>query len=152
MKSIGKTSRANNALRVIQHIHAGMKVVDACRVVGMPRSSFYNYVQSNPEVIAEVQAFIEANNREQLGLIQASKTEILRKVIDACLAEETKPKDRLAIFVELNELADKLSKDMGIDSDIESQAHEFLNHGPQMVKAKSRFTATERTDTIENVA
>jgi hypothetical protein len=150
MKSIGKTTRVNNALQVIQHMNAGMSLVDACAIVGMARSSFYSFVQTNPEVIAEVQAIIEANNREQLGLILANKNEILRKVIDAGLADETKPKDRLANFMKLSELADGLTKGLGIDNDIESQAHEFLKHGPQLVQAKSRFTATQTRVTIES--
>ena len=100
--------------------------------------------------MAEAQVIIEANNREHLGLILASKNEILRKVIKAGLAEETKPKDRLAIFIKLNELVDSLTKGLGIDSDIENQAHEFLKHGPQLVQAKSRFTATQTTVTIES--
>src|SRR4030067_2606608 len=126
MKSVTKASRVNNALQVIQHMNDGMSVVDACRMAGMPRSSFYYIVENNPESIADAQAIIEANNREQLGLILASKNEILRKVISAGLADETKPKDRLAIFMKLSELADGLTKDMGIDSGIENQAHEFL--------------------------
>jgi hypothetical protein len=150
MKSIGKTTRVNNALQVIEHMNAGMSVVDACRMVGMPRSSFYYIVENNPEAMAEAQAIIEASNREQLGLILASKNEILRKVINAGLADETKPKDRLAIFMKLNELAYGLTKGMGIDSDIENQAHEFLKHGPQLVQAKSRFTATQTRVTIES--
>jgi hypothetical protein len=51
------------------------------------------YFKNKPEEIVEAQAFIEINNREQLGLILANKNELLRKVIDAGLAEETKPKD-----------------------------------------------------------
>jgi hypothetical protein len=77
-----------------------------------------------------------------LGLILASNNEILRKVIDARLAEETKPKDRPSIFMTLSELVDSLTKGMGIDNDIENQAQEFLKYEPQLVKAKSRFTAT----------
>jgi len=150
MKSIGKTTRVNNALQVIQHMNTGMSVVDACRIVGMPRSSFYYIIENNPEAIAEAQAIIEANNREQLGLILASKNEILRKVIDAGLANETKPRDRLAIFMKLSEIAAGLTKGLGIDNDIESQAHEFLKHGPKLVQAKSRFTATQTTVTIES--
>ena len=99
--------------------------------------------------MAEAQVIIEANNREHLGLILASKNEILRKVIEAGLAEEIKPKDRLAIFMKLNELVDSLTKVMGMESDIENQVHEFLKDGPQLVKAKSRFTATQTTVTIE---
>jgi hypothetical protein len=48
----------------------------------------------------------------------------------------------LAIFVKLNELVESSIKGMGMENDIESQAHEFLKHGPQLVQAKSRFTAS----------
>src|SRR4030042_21915 len=115
MKSITKASRINAVTQVIQYMNTGMSVVEACREVGMPRSSFYYIVQNNPEAITEAQAIIEANNREQLGLILASKNEILLKVIIAGLADETKPKDRLAIFMKLSELADGLAKGMGRD-------------------------------------
>jgi hypothetical protein len=150
MKPITKASRTNNTLEVIQHMNSGMNVVESCKTVGMPRSSFYYLVENNPEAIAEAQGIIEANNREQLRLILASKNEILRKVIDASLAGETKPKDRLAIFMKLSELADGLRKGMGMENDIESQAHEFLKYGPKLVRAKSRFTATQTTATIES--
>jgi len=32
-----------------------MTVVEACRAVGMPRSSFYYILENNPEAVAEVQ-------------------------------------------------------------------------------------------------
>jgi ACT domain-containing protein len=80
MKALTKASRVNTALQVIQHMNDGMSVIDACRKVGMPRSSFYYFMENNPEAVAEVQAIIEADNREQLGLILASKTEMLNKV------------------------------------------------------------------------
>jgi hypothetical protein len=150
MNVITKASRINAVTQVIQYLNNGMTVVEACREVGMPRSSFNYIVENNPEAIAETQTIIKANNREQLGLILASKNEILRKVIDVGLADETKPEDRLAIFIKLSELAIGLTKGMGIDSDLESQAHEFLKHGPQLVQAKSHFTATQTTVTIEN--
>jgi hypothetical protein len=118
-------------------------------MVGMPRSSFYYILENNLESIAEVQATIDANNREQLGLILLGKTEILRKVIEAGLADETKPKDRLAFYVKLNELVDDLTDTLHIDSQLRKDAHEFLKRGPQFVHAKSRLTATETTITYE---
>jgi len=135
MKAITKSSRINAVTQVIQHMNSGMTVFEACREVGMPRGSFYYIVDNNPDAIAEVEVIIETNNREQLGLMLASKNEILHNVIDAGLANETKPTDRLVIFMKLNELTDDLTNGMGIDSDIENQALEFLKHGPQLVKA-----------------
>jgi hypothetical protein len=40
-----------------------MTVVDACREVGMPRSSFYYLVQNNPKTIAGILAIIDSSNR-----------------------------------------------------------------------------------------
>lgn len=55
MKAPTKASRINNALQVIQQMNNGMTVVEACRAVGMSRSSFYYILENNPEAVAEVQ-------------------------------------------------------------------------------------------------
>jgi len=130
-------------------MNEGMTVVEACQKVGMPRSSFYYILENNPEAIAEVQAIIDTNNREQLGLILLTKTEMLQKLIEDGLSNTTKPKDRLAIYLKLNELVDRLTDSLHIENQYEKDAHEFLRQGPVLVKAKSRFTATERTVTYE---
>jgi hypothetical protein len=82
-------------------------------------------------------------------LILASKNEILLQVIDAGLAEETKPTARLAIIMKLSELAVGLIKGIGIENDVEKQASEFHMHGPHLVKAKSRFIVAQMAVTIE---
>ncbi len=148
MHAITKASRINTALQVIQHMNNGMSVVEACRLVGMPRSSFYYFIENNPEAIAEIQAIIDANKREQLGLILMSKNEILRKVIKSGLAEETKPRDRLAIFDKLNEIEEDMGQKLRRESESERQAQEILLTGPKTMKAKSSFTHTQ-TVTIE---
>ncbi len=43
----------------------------------MPRSSFYYIVEHNPRDIADIEAIIDTNNREQLILIFQHKMEIL---------------------------------------------------------------------------
>ena len=109
MKALTKASRMNTALQVIQHMNAGMTVVEACREVGIARSSFYYIVENNPEAIAELQDIINASNREQLGLMLLSKNELLRKVIEDGLSDKTKPRDRLAIFLKLNILSQQIT-------------------------------------------
>ena len=123
-------------------MNAGMTVVEACREMGMARSTFYYIVENNPEAIAEFQDIINASNREQLGLMLLSKNELLRKVIEDGLSDKTKPRDRLAIFLKLNDLIQQMTQNHEIDSGLEQQAHEFLKQGPPLVKVKSRFTAT----------
>jgi len=143
MKALTKASRVNTALQVIQRMNAGMSVVEACRLVGMPRSSFYYFVENNPEAIAEIQAIIDANQREQLGLILLSKNEILRKVIESGLAEETKPRDRLAIFAKLNAMEEEMGQNLRQENELGKQAQEIMLTGPRTVKAKSTFTHTQ---------
>ena len=147
MKSLAKASRMNTALQVIQHINTGMTVVEACREMGIARSSFYYIVENNPEAIAEVQDIINASNREQLGLMLLSKNELLRKVIEDGLSDKTKPRDRLAIFMKLNSLVQQMTQNQQVDDELERQAHEFLKQGPPLVKVKSRFTTTVSYET-----
>lgn len=149
MKAITKASRVNTALQVIQHMNEGMTVVEACKEVGLPRSSFYYIVENNPEAVAEIQSLIDANNREQLGLILLTKTEILRKLIEEGLSDKTKPRDRLAIYTKLCELEYELAQDLQIENDVAKQAHEFLRQGPKLVHAESRYSAIQTTVTIE---
>jgi len=150
MKSLAKASRMNTAFQVIQHMNAGMTVVEACRAVGMPRSSFYYIVENNPEAIAEIQGIIDANNREQLGLILMSKTELLRKIIEDGLSDATKPKDRLAIYSKMNQIEGELTQGLPIENEMEKRALEFLSQGPTRRMGISRVTASERTVTIES--
>jgi ACT domain-containing protein len=102
MKTITKTSRVNTALQVIQHMNDGMTVVDACKEVGMPRSSFYAIVKKNPEAVTEYQEIVEANARHQLGLTLFHKTEIIQKVIEDGLSDNTTQRERLANYKALN--------------------------------------------------
>jgi len=147
MKALAKASRMNTALQVIQRMNAGMTVVEACREVGIARSSFYYIIENNPEAIAEFQDILNASNREHLGMMLLSKNELLRKVIEDGLSDRTKPRDRLAIFLKLNGLIQQMTQNHEIDSGLERQAHEFLKQGPQLVKVKSRFTATVSYET-----
>ena len=127
MKSLDKASRVNTAIQVVQRMNNGMTIVDACRKVGVPRSTFYDICKRNPEAVAKVQEIIEANAQQQLGFILSHKTEILQKVISDGLADTTKPKDRLAIYSALNKLLDELTQSLQIDNSLESRAEEFLS-------------------------
>ena len=63
MKSLTKASRINAVTQVIQYMNSGMTVVDACREVGIPRSSFYYIILHNSEAIADMQSIIDRSNR-----------------------------------------------------------------------------------------
>jgi len=138
MNSITKASRINAVTQVIQHMNSGMTVVDACREVGMPRSSFYYIVEHNPRAIADIQAIIDISNREQLALLLQNKLDILEKVIQDGLSDKTSPRARLAIYMKLTQLADELMDTLQRD---EGQDVSFLLTGPKLVKAESCFAS-----------
>jgi hypothetical protein len=130
----------------------GMTVVDACKEVGMPRSTFYDVVRKNPEEITEYQEIVEANARHQLGLILFHKNEILQKVIEDGLSEGIPPRERLAIYKALNELEIGLTDALRIESQAAAEAHEFLKQGPITSHKVSRLTATQTSITNESEA
>ncbi len=143
MKDIAKTSRVNTALQVFQHMNDGMTVVAACEEVGIPRSTFYDVVKKNPEVVTEYQEIVDANYRHQLSLILFHKTEILQKVIEDGLSEKTAPRERLAIYKALNGLEIGLTDTLRIESQAAAEAHEFLKQGPITSHKVSRLTAIQ---------
>ena len=152
MKDIAKASRVNTAIQVIQHMNDGMTVVDACKKVGIPRSTYYDVVKKNPEAVTEYQEIVEGNARYQLGLILFHKNEILQKVIEDGLSEKTAPRERLAIYKALNELEDGLTDSLRIESQAAAEAHEFLKQGPVTSQKVSRLTAIQTSVTIESEA
>ena len=152
MKDITKASRVNTALQVIQHLNDGMTVVAACKEVGMPRSTFYDVVNKNPEAVTEYQEIVEGNARYQLGLILFHKNEILQKVIEDGLSDCIAPRERLAIYKALNELEDGLTDALRIESQAAADAHEFLKQGPVTSQKVSRLTAIQTSVTIESEA
>jgi hypothetical protein len=104
----------------------------------MPRSSFYYIVEHNPRAIAEIQAIIDFNNREQLGLILQYNLEIFEKVIQDGLSNKTSPRARLAIYMKLTQLTDELMDTLQRD---EGQDVTLFLTGPKLVKAESRFAS-----------
>jgi hypothetical protein len=138
MKAITKASRISAVTQVIQYMNSGLTVVEACREVGMARSSFYYIVENNPQAIADIQAIIDTNNREQLVLILQHKMEIFEKIIQDGLSDKTSPRARLAIYMKLTQLTDELMESLQRD---EVPDVGFLLTGPKLVKAESRFAS-----------
>lgn len=142
MDTPAKTARTNMAIQVIQHVNEGITVINACREVGIPRSSFYYIYQSNPRAIAEIQDVITENSRRELMIILLNKTQILERVIEEGLADTTKPRERLAILKTLNEQLDKLTETLRVSNQDNSIVSEFLN-GPTLQPGINRFSATQ---------
>jgi ACT domain-containing protein len=141
MNAITKASRVNSALQVIQHMNQGMSVTAACREVGIPRSTYYYIIQKNPMMMAEVQDIIYDSNIQQLGLILQNRTGILRKVIADGLSDETKPRERLAIYKQLIQVGDELSQALQVEDSASREEIESWLTGPILEPGVSRFSA-----------
>lgn len=150
MNTPARDARVNNALLVIQQVNDGLTVIDACKAVGIPRSSFYYTIKANPEAIAEYQEMIATNAREQLGLILLSRRAILEKVVQGGLAEDTKPRDRLYILKTLDTLLDDIFNKLQGDNASKQEVQVFLRQGPTLRRQVPRMTATQDTITIED--
>ena len=87
---------------------------------------------------------VKLNARKQLGMILANKTEILDKIIQDGLSDDTAPRDRLAIYKALNELDERLNN--AIEN--ERKAVDFLNElkrRPKLELQESTFSASQTT-------
>ena len=147
---IANSARINSAIEVVQRAFNGMTVVDACKEVGIARSTYYDIVKKNPEAITKFQEIIQVHEQEQLGLILSNKTAMLQKVIVDAVVVNINQRDRLAIFKGLVELEERYTQSLQIESEAAAQAHEFLKQGPTISHQASRLTTTEKTITIES--
>ena len=152
MKALTKASRINSAIQVMQHMNSGMTVIDACKEVGIPRSTYYHLIKMHPEAMAEYQEMVDANARHQFGLILSHNTQILEKIIEDAISEKTSPRDRLAIYKTLSELGEGISQTTRKQDQIEAAAQEFLRRGVTTKRQKSRLIASRETVTIESAS
>ena len=148
MNSPKKVVRTNQALEVIRYSTEGMTITKACLEVGIARSTFYFIYANNPGLFAEFQEMIEASERMQLMTILDRQLDILDKVIEDALAENTKPRQRLAIYKVLTDRHERLrEKIMG--SSMSSAEIEELLSGPKLVAGKSRFSPSQEVIDME---
>ena len=137
------------ALMVIRHTNDGMTVVAACKVVGLPRSTFYDICKRNPERIEAFNKMIEASEREELSMILTSQVSILDRVIEDGLDDKTKPRQRLSIFKYLTSHLDNLA-DKYLRRGSNPEAIKRLLSGPELEPGKSNFPSSMRDVTKEN--
>jgi hypothetical protein len=146
METPAKNSRANLAIQVIKHTNNGLTVVDACKEVGLPRSSFYDIVKRNPQIIVDYQEIINKVEFQELMMILITQTEALEKVLQAALDATTSPKDRLAIVKYMDEKENELRKKFAKSSPPKDSARDFLT-GPATRRIQPRSSFRTNPDT-----
>jgi ACT domain-containing protein len=149
MDTPAQAARANQALMVVRMTNDGMTVVNACMEVGIPRSTFYYIFNNHPEFFTELREMVEANEREQLMTLLNHRLDILYKLIDAALAESTKPRQLLAIYKELTKRMDQLAEKV-LRPDVDNAGFGELLTGPKLKTRKSRFSPSQEVIDINS--
>jgi ACT domain-containing protein len=145
MATIKKSIRTTQALQVIKHSTGGMTVSQACREVGIARSSFYYFIVHNPDAIASFQELERTASLRELALILANKIHIVELFMQDALADTTKPRDRLAIMKYMNERMDELVEKLQLYSRPDYGDLRNMLTGPKLVEETSRFSAFSPT-------
>ena len=115
MKAIVKASQLETIFQIIQNMFNGMTVSEACKAVGMPRSTFYYFMANNPEKVAEINALLQETLSQQATLLLIGKTEMLQKLIENGLSDKYTPKSRLDFYRKLDLLLDQLIIGLQLD-------------------------------------
>jgi hypothetical protein len=144
MISPAKTSRENKMLTVMKLSNEDMSISAACKEVGVSRSAFYNFCTREPEAIQAFQEMLTQSSRISLLEALIARTNLVHKLIQIALADETKPMERVAIFNTTERLLDKLLRYMRMEGGDPEAAAEVLS-GPILVPGVSRLTPENQT-------
>ena len=140
MTSIKKQIRTNQALKVIKHSNDGMSIIEACHVVGIARSTFYYFCNTNYDAINSFQEMQLRATAQELILILDNSMKVLERLIQDSLSDKTKPRQRLAIYKELTKRLDELVADAHYNQSGFKGDADFLT-GPELVLGESRFSS-----------
>jgi len=110
-----------------------MTIKDACREVGLARSSYYFIMAQNEKAIAEFQEQLMGDTRVRLANLIRYHVQLLEKVCEDALDDKTKPRDRLAIMKTLDSMLDKLTEKLLAENNNIPDINEILT-GPHLVK------------------
>ena len=152
MASIKKQIRTNQVLDVIKLSSDGISIVEACREVGIARSTFYLFCDSNPDVIADFQELERFHAREQYVTILMNKTKMIECLCEDAVSIDTPPMKRLRIIQHMDKRLDELESKFQSRSPSDSRAEmrEILT-GPELIPGKSRFHHTDDRSGISDM-
>ena len=128
-----------------------MSIIDACQEVGIPRSTFYYFVDHNPDAIASFQDLQMIAAIKQFALILENQTKVLEGIIQDGLATTTKPRERLAIYKYMVQRTDELMQRLQV-SRMDDQELEDILSGPKLVPGESRFAASSTPIVLGDIA
>jgi hypothetical protein len=138
MNTVMRSLRIKKATEVIELVENGLSVTRACKKVGLSRSSFYDIRNREPELFIDLQVRLSETIREQMSSILVTRVDVLYRLIQDGLAEDTKPLERLAIFKETEKQLERLSNILRMSGGDNQAATDVLS-GPIFLPGTSRF-------------
>jgi len=114
--------------------------VDACKEIGLSRSTFYYIFNREREALSEFQELVKANRNETFLMILETQTTLLQKTIEAAMSDDTKLKDRLVVLKVLDDMRVNLFEALRMDTFSNKVSVETFR-GPTLRPGKSTFTA-----------
>jgi len=146
MNEITKSTRKDAVTRVLHHVQTGKSISAACREVGIPRSTYYAFLEENPDVLAEFQAAVKAAVRMRLAILLANDTEILTRIIEDARADSTSTRDRLAIYIAMQKMVADGVEALQLEDQHRQIAADFLRQGIHQSPAVSRLSAMDHRE------
>jgi hypothetical protein len=136
MQSVKHLARQQQALQVIHLMTTGMTQVEACKHVGIPRSTFYLITSHEPEILHTAQEVHQAHLRDQYEELLVQRSALLLRLVEDGLNPKTKPRDRIAILkfldLVLGELSENIKRHERSEPDLKS-----LFTGPTLLPGRS---------------
>jgi hypothetical protein len=140
MNTIAMDSRAKRALTVVGLVSDGMTVGEACKQAGIPRSSYYAFQRTHPEYLAALQDQLLLTTYANLLSLLRNRVELLERLIQDALNDDTSPSDRLAIFKAMEKQLQDLASDSRLSGSNIDAATDVLS-GPVLTPGISRFSS-----------
>jgi ACT domain-containing protein len=144
-ETTAQTIRENKVIQVMQLTNQGESVKDACKKVGISRSSYYEFQKDYPAFMHFLHQTLINSSMEQLVMILLSRVQLLQMVLEDGMKDDTKPMERLAIYKESEYQLEKLAATLRIDNPANTQAAMEVLAGPVLIPGKSRFSISDHT-------
>jgi hypothetical protein len=128
-------------MQVLVLVEQGKKVVQACKEIGIPRSTFYHICFRHPEILAALQEMQQISTRRELLAILLHKAKAIELLVEDMVNKDIDVSKRLEILKMMDTQLDKLWAQLNMGSkEDEDMARDVLS-GPILQPAESRFSA-----------
>jgi ACT domain-containing protein len=146
MNTSSISPNAKKVTDVLVQISEGKSISEACREVGLSRSTYYDFLKKHPEIITEHQDAILGEMKKMLGTTTLEMRRLLEVTIAQAFAEGTSLRDRIALLKFLVDLHEKLMQMDLVDDGEEDLAAAILRTLPPLEYGKNVLEPPDTSD------